>query len=408
MLQVGRGTVPVTTLDSPIVVRSHSAAFNLVDRGSIITTDAQSQATITFQLDGEQGAQDLATLTLNNNSIITFNSARQPRFEWSDGFYGANMSDFEGNADILVTQSPDARTFSLRIYTLGNSSFLIDTPGRYSISANDTSIQLTTYEGEAVLLAPVAENNRLVSRGEQAILRTGANLPLVTNAPKNLLENGLFTLEVSSTGGDEVLPKHWACFRRFDAPPSGNWFADAWEGRPALRLVRSDNATTNGETGCLQVLAPAPGLDVSDYSLLELKATFLLNFQSLQNCGQVGSECPMMLLIDYTDINGNDRSWTQGVFYNFDPQSPWPLICQTCGSINDHLQISDRVWYTYESGNLINRIPAEQRPAYIKQVEFYASGHEYDVFVGEMALYAGIEQAPFVPPPDVEPNNSGG
>ena len=398
ILQVGRGTVPVNTVNSTLVVRSSTLIY-LVDRGSTVETDEQSQATISFQLKDENVAHGLGTITLHNNSNITFNSARRPRFEWSDGFYNVNMSDFKGKADILITKTPDDRPFSLIIRTLEDTSFLIDQPGRYSIVANNTNIKLISYEGKAILLAPVAEHNRLVSSDEQATLRTGGNVPVVSSRPVDLLENGSFTLEAASAQG-EFIPQRWACFRRFDEPPSGNWFADEWDGRPALRLIRAENATTNGETGCLQVLAPELGLDVSEYSLLELKSTFLINYQSLQNCGQVGSECPMMLIIDYIDTDGVERRWTQGIFYNFEPQSPWPLICQSCGSINEHLQISEKVWYTYESGNLINRLPAEQRPAYIQQVQFYASGHQYDVFVSEMALFAGTGQAPFVVAPE--------
>lgn len=394
-LQVGRGTVPIIKLDSEQVVRSRDVPTYLEDRGSIVTTDEQSQATISFQLNDENITSVLATITIHNNSNITFTSANRPRFDWSEGYYSAEMTDFVGEADILLTEPPD-RNFNLRIRTLGNASFLIDEPGYYSIIANETSIRLVTYEGQAVLLSPVSQNNRLVPRGEQAILRTGGNVPVVSSAPINLLENGLFTFETDSAEADDFIPQRWACFRRFDAPPSGNWSADTWQGRAALRLIRSENATATSQTGCLQVLAPSPGLEVTQYSLLELKTTFLLKYQSLQNCGLVGSECPLMIFVDYTDINGIQRTWSQGIFYNFDPQSPYPLICQTCGSINEHLQISEGVWYTYESGNLLKRLPPEQRPAYIERVQFYASGHRYDVFVSEIALFAGTEQA--VPP----------
>jgi hypothetical protein len=393
VLQVGRGTVPVMTVDSEQVVRSRSAPFDLVSRGSIVSIDAQSQATISFQIPDEDEVLTLATITLQNNSNIAFTSAHRPRFEWSEGFYGVDMSDFVGEADILVTQSPD-RKFSLRIQTsVGNATFLIDEPGRYSIAANETSIQLITFEGqEAVLLSPLAEQNRLVLGGEQAILRTGGNVPIVSAAPINLLENGLFTFEIVPAEEGNLLPQRWACFRVSEAPPTGDWQIDKWQGRPALRLILDADATTTSRTGCRQTV----GIDVTEYSLLELKATFLLNFQSLQNCGQDGTECPMMLFVKYTDINGIQRSWSQGIFYNFDPQSSYPLICRTCATTNEHRQISEQVWYTYESGNLFNRLPPEERPASIEQVEFYASGHQYDVFVSEIALFAGIEQV--IPP----------
>jgi hypothetical protein len=48
------------------------------------------------------------------------------------------------------------------------------------------------------------------------------------------------------------------------------------------------------------------------------------------------------------------------------------------------------VWYTYDSGNWFNLLPPGKRPVAISNVQFYASGHQYDVYVGEVALLGGL------------------
>jgi hypothetical protein len=230
--------------------------------------------------------------------------------------------------------------------------------------------------------------SRRAVAGEQVILRTGGGLPVVQAAPTNLLRNSLFTFDIPE--GGSTAPIGWGCQNVIDAAQRGSYFVDFWEGRAALRLLRTD-ATAYGRTGCEQV----PELDVSQYRYLELQATFAINYQSLQNCGVEGTECPMMLFVYFTDINGGNQQWYQGLFYNYVPQSTsYPTQCTSCGTGLEHLPIGQSVWFTYESGNLFDRFPDAQRPQFINKVQFYASGHQYDVYVSELALYAENRAVP--------------
>jgi hypothetical protein len=157
-------------------------------------------------------------------------------------------------------------------------------------------------------------------------------------------------------------------------------------------LLRTDGAASHGQTGCYQILATDPGIDVQEYTFLELQTTFLINYQSLSVCGVDGSECPVMLFVYYTDINNVPRQWYQGFYYNSQSQTIYPPTCITCGQSYEHRRIGERVWYTFESGNLMSRFAPGERPAYIQRVVFYASGHQYDVFVSEISLLAGAEE----------------
>ncbi|MEM9954207.1 MAG: hypothetical protein AAF846_21530 [Chloroflexota bacterium] len=396
-LQVGRGTAGVVTVNEQFFPRISPTPTSLSTRPANLSTDTLSQATVTFsvQPDNEGNPSVIGTLTLQNDTSLTLQSAGRPRFPWSVGAYTIDLTQFAGQAEIFISSIPDDRPLQFRLGTeLGNATVLINDVGRYSIIANETVIRITTYEGRALLISPDNQNNRFAVAGERVTLLTGSNLPIVTPAPVDLLQNARFAFDVVTnpeTGALQI-PQQWGCFNDFEESPSGAWYADTWEGRPAIRMIREVGSRTS-QTGCQHWL----DTPVDNYSYLELQATLSLNFQSLVNCGVVGSECPMMIFINYTDINGQDREWYQSFFYNYDPNNPAPLICQECGQAYEHLPISDKVWYTYESGNLISRLPEDQRPARILEVRFYASGHQYDVFLSEISLFAGTEQVAEVP-----------
>jgi len=68
-----------------------------------------------------------------------------------------------------------------------------------------------------------------------------------------------------------------------------------------------------------------------------------LLYQSLAGGGILGSEYPLMVRIDYTDVYGKDQFWVHG-FYFRDPVKGWPTI--------NGEKIPPFVWWPYESPNL--------------------------------------------------------
>lgn len=401
IVQVGRGSTGITTGENQQIIRNDSFPTLITDRPASLSTGTLDQATITFSVPLESGTITPGTITVMNSSSLTLQGARRPRFSWSQGVHSIEFSEFSGEAEIFITEISD-RPLNFRVKTLqGDAIFVLNTEGRYSISANETIIRVTTYEGRALLVSPDNLNNRFAVAGEQTTLLTGTNLPVVTSAPIDLIDNGLFAFDITTDEetGDLQIPQHWGCFNAFDSPPGGEWLADRWQGRSVIRLIR-EVGDTSSRTGCARWL----DVSVTDYTFLELQATFALNYQSLVNCGFVGSECPMMIFIDYVDFRGNPRTWHQSFFYNYDPQNPAPLVCQECTIAYDHRPISEQVWYTYESGNLFSRLPEDAQPARILEVRFYASGHRYDVFVSEIGLIAGTEQV--IIPPDQIPDDN--
>ncbi len=184
---------------------------------------------------------------------------------------------------------------------------------------------------------------------------------------------------------DEDLNVGWLAYNELEPP--GQAANALFDGQTTVVIDRSQThwpgvSLGHAETGLVQRL----DLDVQDYSFLELRAAFYIEEQSLARCGMAGSECPLMLRVQFIDAQGESWIFFQG-FYAYDsPELLWPHKCPVCRG--SHQQVSLNSWFTYESGNFFTLFPEERRPARIVELSFYASGHAYKVYVSEVNLTA--------------------
>lgn len=387
-LAVGRGTALVINQD--FAERGVRVTEDITARPVAVSMDSQSQANVSVLLPAEDGGEPrlLSSITLKSSTDVRFQQAVRPRFSWTNAGYHMTMRSFFGRMDVVVT-GEYGRSFLMEITTVDGRLVQINGAGRYTLEATNDRVRVITYEGEAVLYSNNRSQNRIIPRGTEGVIYAERSDPTVSVTRQNIVENGLFAF----TNAPEVgvpLPGRWGCTNVQDDSPRGTYMMDNWLGRPALRLVRGQGASSHGETRCLQPISP-DFQDVRGYNFLELDASFLISYQSLSDCGTRGSECPMMLRMVYEDENGIEREWFQGFYTTTNPTVSWPPRCESC--TQDHLQINEKVWYTFETGNLFNIIAPALRPAKIKLIEFYASGHQYDLFVSEISLFVGYVDA---------------
>jgi hypothetical protein len=106
----------------------------------------------------------------------------------------------------------------------------------------------------------------------------------------------------------------------------------------------------------------------------------MLLYQSLSGGGVLHSEYPIMVRLDYQDAYGNPNHWVQGFYYENPANYP----------ISNGMEIPRNVWYSYESGNLIELIESrgDVKPAHLISIRIYASGHDYQSMVTEVELVA--------------------
>ena len=393
-LEVAKGTVGITGADMIEAVERDQR--NLTDAVTSISSDALSQATLQFVLPEEDDSADpplLAAVTLQGNTVLTFNAANTPRFDWSQNPRRIVFSRMRGALDILVTGVGE-RGLQLDIYTEdpshgGGVHLQLLTKGRYRVSVTEDEARLLALSGQASASFRDDPNARGVARdGQELALRLGNRSMTQRQPPDNPLTSPTFSLLEPSLGAGAALPG-WECSRPPDQQPPGSYSLVEFEGRLGVRLRRVNNAQTNGEVRCTQTFAG--GLDVSEYDSLRVLTTFSPEYQSLSVCGSLASECILMLRIDYRDSVNGARSWLRGFYYAEDVTGAARKTCASC--IQDHIHTRQAVWYTFDSDNLLNLITDDIHPQHIDSITFYASGHQFDIVVGEIILLLGKSSA---------------
>jgi hypothetical protein len=401
--QPARGTFGFTGPDfRETLVRDRPETMSVGN--AVRPTEAQSQIVVTVR-DPNHRDQVVAMLTLKGNgSSAVLRSAFSPRFDWGNARYQL-IFDVSGDVEVLIGRGLN-RDISLDVFTVDGSRVNFGKPGRYALAAAPTFTTVTNFQGEAVLIPagevvgwPVAEGAGSLTSGPDGAV-TALELP------RQLLSNTTLAVDVMPT--DEanpepvIAPTAWGCDHINDLPetPIGRFYSFVQDGRSVLQLVRSGGAANHGETFCRQGMRRgAVWHDLTAYNYLALKTTFMIRDQSVETlsaCGSAATECPLMVIIDYItedylaradEPNAQPPQLVFGFYAEFDPTRDNLLRCSACHQ--DHIFVQRGSWYTYESGNLFDLfVESDARPLAISQIKFYASGHEYDVRMGEIALLA--------------------
>ncbi len=375
-VQVGRGTIGV----SDQIVRRERSLVN----GDALSTDLQSQATV-FLSDPQQDNRLVAILTIYGDTSLVLRRSLRPRFDWSGVPYTLDLRDFSGEIDIVILPG-NQRGFRLSASTVQGHWIDLGAEGTYSIRSIPAETWVANYGGQAIIIPANQSSGRDVPVGSIGLIRAERSDQVeIRPAIVNLLGSSrIQDILFSTAQGGTLSEPQWVCSNTQVNLPQGSFESTFKDGRSVLRLVRGEGATANGETRCLVYFGQG-GWDVSGYDYLELRATFNLQYQSLSACGVAGSECPLMLRIDYIDQNGKEQIWYHGFFYLLDPQLNYPMSCSSCRQ--DHEIINEKAWFTYDSGNLFTLMGPDQVPRQIVNVQFYASGHQYDVLVSDFGLY---------------------
>jgi len=383
-LSVGKDTVVIQTSTSEGAER----ASRELSRDVKLTTDSSSQGYVTFT--DPYTHEVVASLTLLRDSTIVVGDAARPRFEFSTRPYMIDISSLSGNADIDIV--PDlGRNMLFDVYSDGGF-IRMDSTGLYDLTGDDDGVAILNRAGETVVVNNESQS-RSVPAGMQGWL--SSTDPLITlSVPQiDILPDGRFD---TFNPANNELSSAWGCYTQRDDPdsPPGEYRREVVNGRNVMHIVRTSqgdrSAQNHAQTGCLQYLnTVSTPLPVTTFNYLELRATMMIRWQPdmLNACGQQGSECPVMVVIRYIDGSGTERDWRHGFYSRYEQSVGWPLRCDTCAQ--DHERLNQDTWFTYSSGNLMQLLPEDQRPAAIYSVEFYASGHEYEVLLSEIALMAG-------------------
>ncbi len=400
------------SLDAQLVVgRNYAGIFEpsserlvpdetVVTANTVVSTAPQSQATFYF-FDTSRDNRIIAHVRLRGTSSATLRTASRPRFEWSTTNYVIDLANISGEFDVVIAENVDRNVLLyLQTGTGVKPRVNLQGAGHYLVDSTENRLRVFNLRGNAFLL-PDEAHGYSIPAGQQGVFYTDSNSVEIKAGYINLLKNSNFELLNENVNNTTELLSGWLCSNDPEDNPPGSYRSQMYEGRMTLRLERYQGATTHGRTFCSQSFG-STALDVKSLEYLALRATFYIHHQSLAVCGFQGSECPLMLRVDYRDAQGEARQWFHGFYTRMDPQMSHPLRCLSCSQ--EHELINANSWYTYDSGNLLNLFPADETQAVSQQISeiigiwFYASGHEYDVQLSEVALLGQPRTDPVVLP----------
>ena len=383
-LQVARGTVGIISPGSSEEVAERSA--RPINNLTTIRTDEQSLGTLSFK---DESGMLYAQITLRPETQLTLLRSSRPRFSMAGNDHIIEIDGLVGRLDVLLITQIDINT---RVFIHGKREEIayLNQPGRYEIHVDEDSMQLLNHNAVLSQLRR-GEQRRFVPRGYLGDIRADEVEAIALQAAyTNLVDDHDFrdflaTDEISSL---------WQCSNQNDIASDllGNYRDANIAGLDTLRFVRLGEITGHGETRCIHQFFAEDGtygIDARQYEHLAIQATIRIQHQSLSRCGFRGSECPIMLRMDYIDGNGSLQRWFQGFYIPQarDSELDNPLRCSNCLAL--HERVSAQTWYHYDSDNLIPVLfPPGLQPRRLLSLQVYASGHNYDAHLVELSLQA--------------------
>lgn len=322
-----------------------------VPGGSVVTTDSAAQALLTFYAPASE-SETVATVQVYGNTRLRLASARSPRFGLSPLPHRVALQVESGRVRVTIFPAGGRET-TAQLRTPYLTAML--TAGSYEARV-DGATEFIVREGHAEVTA--AGRSISLNDGQRTTSQAGPTLLEVLPAARNLFINGDFR---------QPLEVGWETY----TIEAGTVQTTTVAGRPAARFFR--DGIGHAEVGIRQVL----NYDVRDFTSLVLHLSVIVQGQSLPGCGSAGSECPIIIRIDYQDIYGGDRVWYHG-FYSI-PKAETDYLYWW----SDPIPL--QTWVSYDSDNLMQ---SDAPPALVKSITIYASGHSFDALVTEVELLA--------------------
>lgn len=367
-LSVARGTarIVVPTSQGELAVTDIRTDLGA---GTIIQTDASSQAVVTFQ--DPSSSIPIAALVVFRDSQILVKEMSAPQFGLNRSPYRIAIVGMAGRGQVRIFGGLK-NEIALTVST-SQAEGAFSEPGLYWFDANEQWSRFAVTEGGASVKSVTADRPVTLVTGNWVSIDSGSST--VSSLPD----------QVSIVNNPDFSRPYSVGWRSYDASePAGSVYNSRIDGRDVVVIDRSQEkypalTLNHGETGLSQVI----DANVEDLTNVEVRITLFIDEQNLSACGIAGSECPLMFRLEYTDAEGVDRVYIHGFYANHDPGLGYPLLCDTCRA--EHDRISLQSWYTY-SENLFSLIPPDQRPSIIRNISLYSSGHAYKVYVAEADL----------------------
>ncbi|MCS6870135.1 MAG: hypothetical protein RML95_06095 [Anaerolineae bacterium] len=391
-LTVSKGRVDLILPDgSP----ASAARQEFPEANSVIQVDSVSQGYLTFE--DNYSKQLIATVFLMQGSSLAIERAARPRFEWSAAPYTIRLRNAIGRFWVDLP-SGVARERVLEIESeAGVARF--SQSGNFRLYSSSQQIDLHVDNGGAELRAPSGETRAVKASEIGTLLREpfSSGTFIVRATPFEQLNADFGKHDDIDT--NPALPFGWACTSRANRlnEPQGSFSRMLFEQQVVLNMQRLGQGLDHAETSCQYtfseddgILLSIPRRSLSAYDSLYIRARVRIRSQDVTTCGIQGSECPVMIQLDYLGENNapeRPQVWRHGFYTLRPPTDENPTICDTC--LQEHEKINADTWYIYDSGDLFKLLPGARKPESILRLRVYASGHAYESIIANLQVIGG-------------------
>lgn len=370
ILEVQRGPLSVTDPDQKLPV-SVPEGSEEIQEDTVIASDATSGRIVVLLPQPENGSS-LVSVQIYEETEVALLSARSPRFSASPAPHRVILEVRSGRVRVNIP-GETSRPTQVEVRTRQGNVTMQE--GRYAVETDQERAQVTVQEGLADLGSKAGANLRL-SANARAVMANNGEITGPLPAARDLIVDGDFS---------NPLDGRWESYSRdiqIEGEPGGEAQRTEIEGRSVIAITREGKG--HAETGVRQRI----GTNIRDFNSLELHLMLRIEGHSLPVCGSLGSECPVMVRIDYKDVDGGEQEWLQGFYSRPNTgNSSNPTRCVRCAIRNEHIQVPEDTWYSYDSPNLIPLLSQDgQGPTMINSITIYASGHTYKSQVAEVEL----------------------
>ncbi len=349
---------------SPIEAESDARVVDLAGREfkeehTVVAGD-RSVGLLTFAL--RDGVTPTLRVQLYANARVQAIRARVPRFGPALAASAAGdeltLELTEGRIDVIALD--DSRPFRLQINST-HAVAVVTAPGVYTFDATLLHLLVQTREGAAQIQTP---NGSVLQQmqGYQVARFNAAEGARVLAPANNLVRNGFF---LSTLGRD------WQFSTRVGEGETVRGtvsrFVNPASGKGQVLFERVGNPLGWGRTTLTQTV----GENVSGRSDLRLRMAFDILEQDLDVCGGEGTECPLLVRIDFQTSDGRDDYWLQGFYARGNPASNLPDYVRSNFKGN-HIAKPINTLAVVESENLLEPLG---KLLTITSISLYAEGH---------------------------------
>jgi hypothetical protein len=339
---------------------------------STIRTDQNTQALLSIR--ARRNGPTLLTVQIYGSAELVIEKAQSPRYSQSVEPYRVHLSLKRGQVRVTVAGNNDLdRTLDAQLVAPVVTATAALETGAYSFDVSGNEMDLKVWDGRAavhgeqgpILTLKPSQRTR-VSLGES---------PDVALPPEqNLILNGDFR---------QPLTNVWEVTSKVDQlhPNDPLGAVAVVSGTNGYAALFQRTGTYHAETDLTQFTHTGV---LTGFHSVKLYFDVQVDSQDVPLCGSQGSECPMMVQLDYLDIDGNSHSYFQGFYAVDDPSGINPTSCILCETHNEHIKVPGGVPWPFETGNLLPLLSLKQ----ITAIRFYASGHSYQSSISNVELIA--------------------